>query len=336
MCKIEKNNDHLLFKTLLSLLSVVLTFLILEIGIRFYELRFEKISFSQSICNYANSSFGWNGTIITDQFRKDKKKIFIVGDSFTEGNGIDESNTYYSILKNNLDADFFVYGGPGYGTTQELLVIKNYIDHVNPDLIILQICGNDIVNNSFNLEKRSYYNNNRMPRPYYIDGKIQILYPSRFGPSRYFLECKSRLLYRFFSEVDQVNKWLAINKIVRSTENDLEENNSFPDYTHSLKITEQLIDQIISLSTDIPIIFLPANQGELEFYSLFKNRADDENVYWLDQPNIILSKIINDGKKVLQEDGNHWNELGHKYFGETLLKNLIEKSIVPEVIPLIL
>lgn len=318
-------------KILTVFLSSLITIIILEIGVRFYEFKFHKIPFSQSICDYGDDLFGWTGTMIVDEFESGKKRIFIVGDSFTEGNGIDKENIYYSVLKKKLDADFFIYAGLGYGTTQELLVMQNYIDLVRPDLIIFQITGNDIINNNQSLEKNSYLNNNRMLRPYYVDGKIKFLYPSSLGLTRYIIECKSRFFYRFFSKTDTVNRLLASKGMIKTTESSLENSIDFKDYKESLETTRQLVEHILSLSKGIPIIFLPANEGEDSFYLLFKNKTGN-NVYWLDQPFINILKKVSMGENVLQEDGNHFNELGHKYFGEDLLKNLIEEKIVPELI----
>jgi alkylation response protein AidB-like acyl-CoA dehydrogenase len=48
-----------------------------------------------------------------------------------------------------------VYGGHGYGTLQEYLVIDKYIDEIKPDLILLQVCSNDFTNNLENEAKSS-------------------------------------------------------------------------------------------------------------------------------------------------------------------------------------
>jgi len=46
------------------------------------------------------------------------------------------------------------------------MVLDQYVDFIDPAIILWQYSGNDIINNSYELERSSYINNNGMRRPY--------------------------------------------------------------------------------------------------------------------------------------------------------------------------
>ncbi|MCW5199823.1 hypothetical protein VU05_03830 [Desulfobulbus sp. F1] len=75
-------------------------------------------------------------------------------------------------LKKNLDAEVFAFGGGGYGTLQELIITKKYINVIHPDYFVLQFCSNDFSNNSFILEEKMIVRNQKNLRPYYYGNKI--------------------------------------------------------------------------------------------------------------------------------------------------------------------
>ncbi len=76
------------------------------------------------------------------------KKTLFLGDSFTFGWGQNDSNIFPNMLGEKLRLNVRNYGQLGYGTDQELLVLKQVIDDEDPDQIILVIfSGNDFENN---------------------------------------------------------------------------------------------------------------------------------------------------------------------------------------------
>jgi hypothetical protein len=97
----------------------------------------------------------------------DKPRVFVIGDSFTQApEDASDGKTYYSDLK-KLGLEVFAYGGSGYGSLQEFMILDRYYNVVKPDLIVWQYSTNDVVNNSPELETASRVNNNGMVRPYF-------------------------------------------------------------------------------------------------------------------------------------------------------------------------
>ena len=79
-------------------------------------------------------------------------KILVLGDSITWGHGIDEPQFLYTsfletALKGKHPSKTFEVinsGVPGYSTFQERIYLEKYGLALNPDIIILQFCLNDI------------------------------------------------------------------------------------------------------------------------------------------------------------------------------------------------
>jgi hypothetical protein len=74
----------------------------------------------------------------------------------------------------------FAYGGGGYGTLQEYMILDRYVDKINPDMVLWQFCANDLIINSHELESASFSNNNQMKRPYYENDQIKWLFPRQY------------------------------------------------------------------------------------------------------------------------------------------------------------
>ena len=190
-----------LYKILLSTLAFIIFFpIIIEGGTRAYFLIRGKV---MPRSNILDNELGWKslpninykhtlpvyGEIASSSakygFRvfgdpdTSKVKIFVIGDSFTQGGGtVSDGNVYYDYLKERNDnIEIFAYGCGGYGSLQEYMILNRYFDRIKPDIVLWQFSPNDIINNSFELEASAGANNNRMRRPYYKNGQVVWLYP---------------------------------------------------------------------------------------------------------------------------------------------------------------
>jgi hypothetical protein len=107
-----------------------------------------------------------------------RSKILVLGDSFTEAATVSDGDTYvHRLASARPDLEFFAIGAGGFGTLQEYLLLDEWVDRVKPDLVLLQMHPNDLINNSHALESRSTSNNNQMTRPYWEDGRIVTRFP---------------------------------------------------------------------------------------------------------------------------------------------------------------
>lgn len=77
----------------------------------------------------------------------DKKRIILLGDSFVDGFGLNDSETIAMKLQENLGEEYEVipFASSGYGTGQQLLFLKEKVLRYHPDIVILFFYQNDII-----------------------------------------------------------------------------------------------------------------------------------------------------------------------------------------------
>lgn len=107
-----------------------------------------------------------------------KTKMLIIGDSVTHMRLVSNGEEWYSYLERaSGDLELFVFGGGGYGSLQEFMVLDDFMDEIRPDVILIQFCSNDYENNVYDLDVRGYPYNNHGVRPYWEDDRIVFRLP---------------------------------------------------------------------------------------------------------------------------------------------------------------
>ncbi len=89
-------------------------------------------------------------------------RVAVLGDSFCEAMQVPWGQTFCALLEKALpNVEVLNFGVSGYGTAQELILLRREVAAYKPDLVLLAFfTGNDIVNNSRTLEGNSL-------RPFY-------------------------------------------------------------------------------------------------------------------------------------------------------------------------
>ncbi len=119
-----------------------------------------------------------NLTFYADGFKRfpsmtdNRIRILVIGDSFTQADHVSDNEPYYAYLEDIPNVSVFVKGVNAWGTTQEYLFLNKSYDMLKPQIIILQFCDNDFINNDYNLEQRTYWQNIARIRPYFEHGKF--------------------------------------------------------------------------------------------------------------------------------------------------------------------
>jgi lysophospholipase L1-like esterase len=89
-------------------------------------------------------------------------RIALVGDSVVEGVHVNPDQVMNIQMEKQLqqqgykNVEVLNFGIEGIGTTQELIMYKERIRPFHPDLVILTVSDNDIMNNSSTLQPKSY------------------------------------------------------------------------------------------------------------------------------------------------------------------------------------
>ena len=261
-----------------------------------------------------------------------KQRVLIIGDSFTQAIHVSNDKTYYFLIGKHLPVEIFAYGGGGYGTLQEYMILDRHIDRVKPALIIWQYCGNDFINNSFELEQQSRSNNNGMRRPYLsTDGEIFYATPKTFPWLREFAAKHSSFLYLVLSRLDILNVRLAQTSWADSFQSETVEDTiarhgkDHPGFRKAARTTEQIMNKVRQRAAHTPIVAF-SSDIESPYYEEFQRISQAVGIELIRGVPEAVRAAEARGITVTAGDRAHWNELGHaivaKRIGEYLANNL--------------
>jgi lysophospholipase L1-like esterase len=109
-------------------------------------------------------------------------RILFIGDSFTHAIEVGDERAYWAIFaRQRPDYAVSAIGAGGYGTLQEALLLDEVAPRLRPDIVIWQLCANDLTNNLFEAERRSVRHNNLERRPYWEQDAIVYRNPAPLG-----------------------------------------------------------------------------------------------------------------------------------------------------------
>lgn len=259
----------------------------------------------------------------------DKVKILFIGDSFTGGIRMSDKDAYFSQVKKLVNAEVFAIGGGGYGTLQELMLLRKYAPIINPDYFVLQFCHNDFFNNSISLEGRSIVRNQKNLRPYYSAGKITYRHA---GNQWYkFLYTHSHI-FRFLDIKFQRIQFYAYDGYYPPP-SDADKIMIDEEMIKAEQTTEHLLkmmaDSVPPKTTLLTFICSTKDQTKTERWIRV---AKEAGFMPLPQASRAVEKAEKEGVIVRDADGGHWGLQGHHIAGKVLareLNNYIENQVTP-------
>ena len=261
---------------------------------------------------------------------KDKKKVLFIGDSFTQAVQVSDNKTYYGLLKDALPIEVFAYGAGGYGNLQEYLILDRYVDVIQPDAVVWQLCSNDFINNHYELEYESRRNNNGMMRPYLtIKGEMIYAVPSRMPLTRQFVNrySHSQLLYFLLSRID-----ILASLKGRSVEDTIkEQGKEFPPFNDAVTITDRLFEMIRTRIPEKTMLLAFCADDAEPYFDEMKRLALKNGMTFIEGVPGEVRKAEHRGVTTRTADGSHWNEAGHQIVADVLRDYLFKVLQWPHV-----
>jgi|RhiMethySRZTD1v2_1073278.scaffolds.fasta_scaffold29222_6 hypothetical protein len=252
-----------------------------------------------------------------------KTKILVIGDSFTQAVDASDGHPYYAVVGNRLNAEIFAYGGGGYGSLQELMILDKYVEAIKPDLILWQYSTNDIVNNSVEMETASTINNNGMRRPYLVDGKISYLIPKKDSYGIRLLALQyCRLCYMVMNRVDRLQVWMKGISIESDTAPGQAGHSLF---VQAVSTTDKIMKRVAERAGSTPIVAFVVGSGSPygpEYDTAFMKISQDHRILLLTDVDSKVNSAEVQGTVVRGADGAHWNNTGHEIAGQVIADNL--------------
>lgn len=306
----------------------IILFICMEMSLRVYERIRYGVPLLKSSEEYVDPVLGWEGVEVFGDINTSRYKILLIGDSFTEGCGVKPENMYYKFIGDILDAEMFVYGGGGYGTLQEYLALEKYFDKIKPDLVMIQVASNDFINNSYELESKSFRNNNQGVRPYWRDGRIEYLFPRSYGRQRVILQNHFRVFHKFFRFAENICHFLAVKDLLPTVEDKIgREGINYKDFREAVNATNVLVGKIKEKAKQAPIVIFTSDDNE-PCFGIFKDIFQKNGIPFIGSiPQALRDKEKN-GEKLRLKDGVHLNENGHKIAGNLLADELKRLGVI--------
>jgi len=203
-------------------------------------------------------------------------KILTIGDSFTFGECVDDSNTWPVQLQKELPNSTVVnLGVHGWGLDQILLRLKDEIDFYKPDVVVLGCVNDDLLRNHFHF--RDY------AKPYFALVGDSIVLKGIPVPSSSDLQSRFRPhLFDFF-----VSRFAKVFDVVEQPDNDV----------LSEKILAELVRVIRTAGAQPVLVYMPWKEecinGRSMPSTIFTKISAAENVLWIDPNTAINSYIAN-------------------------------------------
>jgi lysophospholipase L1-like esterase len=342
-CRVKK----FLLRILLVVMSVTFTLVLLEIGFRVYYcwkspqryLTLDKplgwrntgnLDFVRERKDAAGQPYRCAVQVDANGFREygdagqtSRPKMLVLGDSFTQAYEVSNEHTYYHRLKSALDVEMFAYGCGGYGTLQEYLVLDQCVDSIQPNVLVLQLCHNDFINNCYELELKTPWHNNGMRRPYLQeDGTIIYALPKTDLPAlRSFGHKHSRLVHFVFLRLDriQLKRQLASAKPEPDVATQWETNSI---YRRSVAITDRLFGMIRRRVPRDTMIYAFSVDNLPPYLDEFKRLASENGFIFIGDAAEALHQAEQNGQTIRAADKTHLNVLGHQILARVLAERL--------------
>jgi lysophospholipase L1-like esterase len=297
----------------LVLLGILFPIFLLEFGIRIEHVFSKNISILRHPIDFWDERLGWLGKEHALGDKDAKVDTLVIGDSFTEGLKLNADQLWFAYIPRPDDTKLIAYGGLGYGTLQELLLLKDYLLRVNPQNIILQLCSNDFINNSYSLEKESLLQRAPGPRPYFENTGIVLRIPRPFDFLWKYIVGYSHFANRYSRKWDERQAAQVKSGKMDSVEVEIQKYGwKFALFHDSFEVTRTLLKQFVQASLGKNLIFLLVD--DLQPYSAAFETISKE----LKVPLIIPRRITDFPPESMHSDGTHFSVIGNKIVGEVL------------------
>jgi lysophospholipase L1-like esterase len=252
-----------------------------------------------------------------------KKKILVIGDSFTMDAHTSNSSSWFGILQRGLESEYrknftiSAIGGGGYGTNQQYLIADKFVRESNfdPDVVILQFCVNDFMNNSHDWESQTSNYGQFLRRPYYVDNN-HLFYHNFFFTkivrSKLFSKLKlPNYLILVYSIFDEKYSATIIDKSIKD---------------NSVLLTQELLVKLKNLFKTNHVYAFNCKEANIYPENTWSKTLNNSGYTVFKTPSKNL-KMIENTEEIFFRDGGHYNELGNKVMGKAILTEIIQQNI---------
>ena len=294
----------------------------------------ENYSFSGQLRDHTGNPYraevstdGRGFRVFGDPSAAERPKVPFLGDSFTHAIQVSAGAAYYSIVGRALDFETSAYGVGGWGTLQELMVLRGHLDLVEPDAVVLQFCSNDLFNNYYGLELGSSWSNNGLVRPYWEEGAIVYRLPGRLASLRRFANEHSEFLFLILSRFDRIvaaadRPGFELRVAAKGLR--------FPPFAQTAAVTTRLLREIRAITPAEVPVFAFCTDDPLPEFQVLRSSSGKAGLVFIDGVPEVLREAESSGICIRAADGGHWNQQGHRLVAKVLSGVLARELIASQ------
>jgi len=259
-----------------------------------------------------------------------KKRIIVLGDSFTMGYGVNIEDLYLTRLEKKLkdigyDVDIVNLGVSGFSTAEEVIMLENEGLKYEPNLVILAFFQNDldenIISGLFKFSDNKLVRNNKEYLP-----KIKLRNFLYSIPIYRYLAGRSQLLYLVRERMSRMIKSsLLRNSEVKPKEMDRNESKHI--------LGAKLLDRIFEIvnSRGIPLVLLnipTVENADRKMKTIIpvEKMQEFSELHYLDSYEIL--KDIPTSKTYWSRSHHHWTPYSHNLVGEKLADLILDNKLI--------
>lgn len=283
----------------------------------------EYINFSLNNKEYKTimESTSERGFSFYEKPNQNKKKILVLGDSFVVNQYHGNESAFWNILREKInkkyDYQFYVAGAPGYSSVQQLVLLKEIIKDIEPDIFILGFCTfNDFFENNSNLGNLGIIRYQTNFRPYYDIENDNIGKLNHYGNKIY------RFLFNsyFFRKIDNIFMRVQ-QRFYKDFYYNIDENL----LNESINVSEIIISKMRNLvGKDKLFISLDCAVKPNKYHKIWKKIILDLEGYPIDQIGMEIYELSKTNKELIHSDDFHLSAEGQKLYGIKLFNYLDE------------
>lgn len=251
-------------------------------------------------------------------------RIVVLGDSMVWGYGVEDDQTFTRVTESRLqNVELINLGVSGYGTDQELLLLREQGLRYQGDLYVLVVVDNDFISNTASRMFTIY------EKPYFSlahDGTLEL--HNTPVPDAPFLLRQAVMLTRASFVLNRaaqaLNEARATREMWPPNAQDAVWDEPFPRVERE-HLTVALIEQIQR----------EVESAGAEFLLMIINNIGQTGVdlgeYFAPRARVLNLEVAFGGLPVdtLHVDGSHWNAAGHALVSEQLIAYLVREQLLP-------
>lgn len=265
---------------------------------------------------------GFRGRAFTPAKPPGVFRVAVLGDSYVFGHGVEEGETFAAQLEARLQTparpvEVLNLGVIGYSTDQELLLLRDRVLDWAPDLVILAIYRNDVLDNGRDTAWGLY----RKPR-FVRDGEALVVAEPTLSPSvPWGMRVRRELRSRFV-----LYDIVAFRFGLASLEESLADDGSGDPQGAAEQTTRRLLEEFAQTcaAREVPVIFLVV--PPLEPPSLIEGLVDGDGARVLD-PSAMFTRFqaAHPESTLGFTYDSHWNATAHRLVADTLARAIVPK-----------